>query len=155
MEFPYQKDINSPLYEALPMVILTMDNGEVIKLNYFLDYLKEFEPIINKRSIDDNGVEVVIYSSQFLSPWQMAQNFVILAERELKKSEKICGQRLLKVSDNGFIRWDAICKIEIEMQKYVIAFDKVKLGFSERHPIIEGKPRIVTDLSELEVKEEV
>jgi hypothetical protein len=64
-------------------------------------------------------------------------------------------QRLLKFSDNSFIRWDAICKIEIEMQKIVIAFDKVKLGFSKTYPIIEGKPRIVTDLSELEVKEEV
>lgn len=150
MEFPYQKDIDSPLYEALPMVILTMDNGEVIKLNYFLDYLNEFEPIIDKRVINGDGVETVIYSSQFLSPWQMAQNFVILAEREMKES----GRRILRFSDNGFIRWDAICKIEIEMQKIVIAFDKVKLGFS-RHPIIEGKPRIVTDLSELEIKEEV
>ncbi|MBO5827164.1 MAG: hypothetical protein J6R59_01600 [Paludibacteraceae bacterium] len=149
MDFPFQKDIDSPLYEALPMVILTMANGEVIKLNYFLDYVEDFEPIIDKRVINGDGVETVIYSSQFLSPWQMAQNFVILAEMEMKKS----GQRLLKVSDNGFIRWDAICKIEIEMQKIVIAFDKVKLGFSERHPIIEGKPRIVTDLSELEVKE--
>ena len=149
MEFPYQKDIDSPLYEALPMVILTMANGEVIKLNYFLDYLEEFEPIIDTYCANEDGVETIIYRSQFLSPWQMAQNFVILAEREMKKS----GQRLLKVSDNGFIRWDAICKIEIEMQKIVIAFDKVKLGFSERHPIMEGKPRIVTDLSELDVKE--
>ena len=74
---------------------------------------------------------------------------IILAEREMKKS----GQRLLKVSDNGFIRWDAICKIEIEMQKIVIAFDKVEIGFSKRHPIIKDKPRIVTDLSELDVKE--
>lgn len=149
MEFPYQKDIDSPLYEALPMVMLTMANGEVIRLNYFLDYLEKFEPIIDTYSVNEDGVETIIYRSQFLSPWQMAQNFVILAEREMKKS----GQRLLKVSDNGFIRWDAICKIEIEMQKIVIAFDKVKLGFSERHPVIEGKPRIVTDLSELEVKE--
>ena len=149
MEFPYQKDIDSPLYEALPLVILTMANGEVIKLNYFLDYLEEFEPIIDTHGANEDGVETIIYRSQFLSPWQMAQNFVILAEREMKKS----GQRLLKVSDNGFIRWDAICKIEIEMQKIVIAFDKVKLGFSERHPIMEGKPRIVTDLSELDVKE--
>lgn len=151
MEFPYQKDIDSPLYEALPMVILTMANGEVIKLNYFLDYVEEFEPIIDNHVTNGDGVQTVIYSSQFLSPWQMAQNFVILAEREMKNS----GQRLLKVSDNGFIRWDAICKIEIEMQKIVIAFDKVKIGFSKRHPIIEGKPRIVTDLSELEIKEEV
>jgi ABC-type transport system involved in Fe-S cluster assembly fused permease/ATPase subunit len=132
-----------------------MANGEVIKLNYFLDYVEEFEPIIDKHSIDVNGVEVVTYSSQFLSPWQMAQNFVILAEREMKKSEQRCGQRLIKVSDNGFIRWDAICKIEIEMQKIVIAFDKVEIGFSKRHPIIKDKPRIVTDLSELEIKEEV
>ena len=151
MEFPYQKDIDSPLYEALPMVILTMANGEVIKLNYFLDYLEEFEPIIDRHVINGDGVETVIYSSQFLSPWQMAQNFVILAKREMEKS----GRRLIKVSDNGFIRWDAICKIEIEMQKIVIAFDKVEIGFSKRRPIIEGKPRIVTDLSELEIKEEV
>lgn len=151
MEFPYQKDIDSPLYEALPMVILTMANGEVIKLNYFLDYLEEFEPIIDTYSIDGDGVEHISYRSQFLSPWQMAQNFVILAEREMKKS----GQRLLKISDNGFIRYDAICKIEIEMQKIVIAFDKVKPILTKSYLIIEEKPRIVTDLSELEVKEEI
>jgi len=151
MEFPYQKDIDSPLYEALPMVILTMANGEVIKLNYFLYYLDDFEPIFDTYAISEDGVERISYRSQFLSPWQMAQKFVILAEREMKKS----GQRLLKVSDNGFIRWDAICKIEIEMQKIVIAFDKVKLDFSKNHLIIEEKPRIVTDLSELEVKEEI
>ena len=80
MEFPYQKDIDSPLYEALPMVLLTMANGEVIKLNYFLDYLEEFEPVIDTYSVNGDGVETVIYSSQFLSPWQMVQNFVILAE---------------------------------------------------------------------------
>lgn len=151
MEFPYQKDIDSPLYEALPMVILTMANGEVIKLNYFLDYLDDFEPIIDTYGIDEDGVESISYRSQFLSPWQMAQNFVILAEMDMKKS----GRRLLKVSDNGFIRWDAICKIEIEMQKIVIAFDKVKVDFSKNHLIIEEKPRIVTDLSELEVKKEI
>lgn len=151
MEFPYQKDIDSPLYEALPMVILTMANGEVIKLNYFLDYLDDFEPIIDAYAISEDGVESISYRSQFLSPWQMVQNFVILAEMDMKKS----GRRLLKVSDNTFIRWEAICKIEIEMQKIVIAFDKVKVDFSKNHLIIEEKPRIVTDLSELEVKEEI
>ena len=151
MEFPYQKDIDSPLYEALPMVMLTMANGEVIRLNYFMQYWKNFIPTRYKEEMGTSFMPTIRYHSKFITPNDVIQNFMALVEQEMKKS----GLRLLKVSSNAYIKWDCVCKIEIEMQHFVIAFDKVEWDVSRKYPIIKEEPRLVTDLSELQDNKEM
>lgn len=150
MEFPYQKDIDSPLYEALPMVMLTMANGEVIRLNYFMQHWLNFIPTRYKEAMSTSFIPTIKYHSKFITPNDVIQNFITLVEQEMKTS----GLRLLKVSSNAYIKWDCVCKIEIEMQHYVIAFDKVEWDAYRKHPIIKEDPRLVTDMSELQDNKE-
>ena len=150
MEFPYQKDIDSPLYEALPMVMLTMANGEVIRLNYFMQHWMDFIPTRYKEEMGTSFIPTIRYHSKFITPNGVMKNFITLVEQEMKTS----GIRLLKVSSNAYIKWDCVCKIEIEMQHYVIAFDKVEWDAYRKYPIIREDPRLVTDMSELQDNKE-
>jgi hypothetical protein len=137
-KYPMMDD-EGKLFDRFPLIILHMNNGEKIKLNYFSEYAVGYKPtryMLN--SIDDKTfMPIVEYKSYFVSPQWTCKEFIRHATAKAKQNNDI-----LQVSNNEFIFMNNVNKIEIdETSGDIICF---KGTWSDKFFMLDGEPFVAS-----------
>lgn len=118
MEFPFlSKD--GKLYEAFPCIVLKMNDGNTIFVDYFGSKSLSFIPTRYMQKNDDGFIPSVKYLSAFKTEKDVVVNFLSEITNEMKDYH----QNVFKVSDTDFVNWNNVSSINVSLNYYVYCYE--------------------------------
>lgn len=112
LKFPLV-DKEGKLYDRFPLIILHLNNGEKVKLNYFTEYALGYVPTRYMKDDSDNKsfIPTVKYLSAFISPTWIYKEFM----RHIESSTRREGiENVIQVSNNEFVILNNVSKVTID-----------------------------------------
>ena len=107
-KFPMMDD-EGKLFDRFPLIILHLNSGERVKLNYFTEYARTYLPTRYMLERDGNSfIPDIEYKSYFVSPQWTCKEFLIHSSKKSKEDG------VLQVSNNEFVLMSNVSKIEID-----------------------------------------
>lgn len=119
MEFPTVKD--GILYDAFPVIVLHLNNGESKTVNWFGTNWHKYVPTRYMTKGENSFIPDVKYLSKFLSDKQTIFDFSRMAQEQMR----VDGARIISVDKNEFVSWDNISAFSVKMQELVYSFGDV------------------------------
>ena len=109
-KFPLVDD-DGKLFDRFPLIILHLNSGDTVKLNYFTEYASAYKPTRYMLENDTNSfMPNVEYKSYFVSPQWTCKEFL------RHSSTKSKDDGVLQVSNNEFVLMKNVSKIEIDTE---------------------------------------
>ena len=149
MEFPFMND--GKLYEAFPMIMLYLNNGERIDIDYFGTRTLSFIPTRFMQKDDNAIIPIVKYLSKFKTEKEVAQIFMNEVSLEMKDYHK----NVFCIGGNQFVNWDNVCKIEVLMKQYVYCYDNPIFEGNSKHVKSEGVARFISIANDFEIDDKM
>lgn len=127
LKFPLV-DKEGKLYDRFPLIILHLNSGEKVKLNYFTEYAMGYVPTryMRKDLASESFIPLVEYLSAFISPSWTYKEFI----RHVESVSRRGGLgNSMQVSNNEFITLSNISKVTIdEYNGDIICFGEPQWG---------------------------
>ena len=148
LKFPLM-DKDGKLYDRFPLIILHLNNGEKVKLNYFTEYALGYVPTRYMKDDSDNNsfIPTVKYLSAFISPTWTYKEFM----RRIESSTRRGGiENVIQVSNNEFVILNNVSKVTIDEDNGdIICFGEPKWG--DKRASVEGENVHVVQENEIMV----
>ena len=110
LKFPFVDD-EGKLFDRFPLIILHLNSGDRVKLNYFTELAEYYKPTRYMLEEDSKGfIPDVEYKSYFVSPQWTCKEFL------RHSSTKSKDDGVLQVSNNEFVLMKNVSKIEIDTE---------------------------------------
>lgn len=159
LKFPLV-DKEGKLYDRFPLIILHLNNGEKVKLNYFTEYAMGYVPTRYMReddSVNKSFIPTVKYLSAFISPSWTYKEFM----RHVEAANRRKGiENAIQVSNNEFVTLSNVSKVTIDEENGdIICFGEPKWGDKkafveeENVHVVQENEIMVYDDSQTEVVE--
>ena len=127
MKFPLV-DKQGKLYDRFPLIILHLNSGEKVKLNYFTEYALGYVPTryMQEDVANKSFMPIVEYLSAFISPSWTYKEFM----RHVESTNRRQGlENAIQVSNNEFVTLGNISKVTIDEDNGdIICFGEPKWG---------------------------
>ena len=127
LKFPLV-DKDGKLYDRFPLIVLHLNNGEKVKLNYFTEYAVDYVPTRYMREdvANNSFMPLVKYLSAFISPSWTYKEFM----RHVESVSRRGGLgNAIRVSNNEFVTLSNVCKVTIDEDNGdIICFGKPQWG---------------------------
>ena len=150
VEFPFI-DKEGKLYEAFPMIVLHLSDGEKIELDYFGSKSLSYIPTRFMAVSADSVIPLVKYLSKFKSEKEVVQIFISEIVGEMREY----GKNIFSVNGSEFVNWDNVCKVEVLMKHYVYCYDKPIFVGNSKHVKSDGEARWVCLSKDFEMDDEM
>jgi hypothetical protein len=150
MEFPFMSK-EGKFFEAFPMIVLHLNNGERIELDYFGSKSLSYIPTRFMQKAEGVVIPMVKYLSKFKSEKEVVQNFMEEVVAEMRENYK----NIFSINGNVFVNWDNVCKVEVVMNHYVYCYDNPIIVGNSKHVRSEENARWVCLSSEFELDDEM
>jgi hypothetical protein len=150
MEFPFMSK-EGKLFEAFPMIVLHLNNGERIELDYFGSKSLSYIPTRFMQKAEGVIIPMVKYLSKFKTEKEVVQNFMSEVVVEMRENYK----NIFSINGNVFVNWDNVCKVEVVMNHYVYCYDKPIMVGNSKHVRSEENARWVCLSSEFELEDDM
>lgn len=151
LKFPLV-DKDGKLYDRFPLIILHLNNGEKVKLNYFTEYALGYTPTRYMKDDSDNKsfIPTVKYLSAFISPTWTYKEFM----RHIESSTRRGGiENVIQVSNNEFVILNNVSKVTIDEDNGdIICFGEPQWG--HKKAFVEEENIHVVQEHEINYKEE-
>ena len=158
LKFPLV-DKEGKLYDRFPLIILHLNSGEKVKLNYFTEYAVSYVPTRYMRDdvVNNSFMPLVEYLSAFISPTWTYKEFM----RHMESVNRRGGlENAIQVSNNEFVTLSNVSKVTIdEGNGDIICFGEPKWGDKrayvekENIHVVQENEIMVYDDSQTEVVE--
>lgn len=159
LKFPLV-DKEGKLYDRFPLIILHLNSGEKVKLNYFTEYAAGYVPTRYMREDTVNNssfMPFVEYLSAFISPTWTYKEFM----RHVEAANRRGGlENAIQVSNNEFVTLSNVSKVTIDEDNGdIICFGEPKWGDKrafveeENVHVVQENEIMVYDDSQTEVVE--
>lgn len=158
LKFPLV-DKEGKLYDRFPLIILHLNSGEKVKLNYFTEYAAGYVPTRYMREdiVTDSFIPFVEYLSAFISPTWTYKEFM----RHVESANRRGGlENAIQVSNNEFVTLSNVSKVTIDEDNGdIICFGEPKWGDKrasveeENVHVVQENEIMVYDDSQTEVVE--
>lgn len=148
LKFPLV-DKEGKLYDRFPLIILHLNNGEKVKLNYFTEYAMGYVPTrYMKEDVANNSfMPLVEYLSAFISPSWTYKEFMRHVEAANRKGGL---ENAIQVSNNEFVTLNNISKVTIDEDNGdIICFGEPQWG--DKRALVEGENVHVVQENEIMV----
>lgn len=152
-------DKEGKLYDRFPLIILHLNSGEKVKLNYFTEYAAGYVPTRYMRDDEANNsfMPLVEYLSTFISPTWTYKEFM----RHVESVNRRGGlENAIQVSNNEFVTLSNVSKVTIDEENGdIICFGEPKWGDKkafveeENVHVVQENEIMVYDDSQTEVVE--
>lgn len=139
------------LFEAFPMIVLHLNNGERIELDYFGSKSLSYIPTRFMQKAEGVVIPIVKYLSKFKTEKEVVQIFMSEVVAEIRENYK----NIFGINGNVFVNWDNVCKVEVVMNHYVYCYDKPIMIGNSKHVRSEEDARWVCLSSEFELEDEM
>lgn len=127
LKFPLV-DKEGKLYDRFPLIILHLNSGEKVKLNYFTEYAAGYVPSRYMRddTVSESFMPLVEYLSAFISPTWTYKEFM----RHVEAANRRGGlENAIQVSNNEFVTLSNVSKVTIDEDNGdIICFGEPKWG---------------------------
>lgn len=150
MVFPFMSK-EGKLFEAFPMIVLHLNNGERIELDYFGSKSLSYIPTRFMQKDEGVVIPMVKYLSKFKTEKEVVQNFMSEVVAEMRENHK----NIFSINGNVFVNWDNVCKLEVVMNHYVYCYEKPIMARNSKHVRSEENARWVCLSSEFELEDEM
>ena len=148
LKFPLV-DKEGKLYDRFPLIILHLNSGEKVKLNYFTEYAAGYVPTRYMREdiVTDSFIPFVEYLSAFISPTWTYKEFM----RHVESANRRGGlENAIQVSNNEFVTLSNVSKVTIDEDNGdIICFGEPKWG--DKRASVEGENVHVVQENEIMV----
>ena len=139
------------LYEAFPMIVLHLNNGERIELDYFGGKSLSYIPTRFMQKAEGVIIPMVKYLSKFKSEKEVVQIFI----SEIVGDMREYGKNIFSVNGSEFVNWDNVCKIDVQMKHYVYCYDKPIFIGNSKHVKSDEEARWVCLSKDFEMDDEM
>lgn len=148
LKFPLM-DKEGKLYDRFPLIILHLNSGEKVKLNYFTEYAMGYVPTRYMREdlATESFIPFVEYLSAFISPSWTYKEFM----RHVESVNRRGGiENAIQVSNNEFVTLSNVSKVTIDEDNGdIICFGEPKWG--DKRAFVEGENVHVVQENEIMV----
>lgn len=158
LKFPLM-DKEGKLYDRFPLIILHLNSGEKVKLNYFTEYAAGYVPTryMKDDATNNSFMPLVEYLSAFISPSWTYKEFM----RHVEAANRRKGiENAIQVSNNEFVTLSNVSKVTIDEENGdIICFGEPKWGDKkafveeENVHVVQENEIMVYDDSQTEVVE--
>ena len=127
LKFPLV-DKEGKLYDRFPLIILHLNNGEKVKLNYFTEYAVGYVPTryMREDTVNNSFMPIVEYLSAFISSSWTYKEFMKHTESANRRGGI---ENAIQVSNNEFVTLSNVCKVTIDEDNGdIICFGEPKWG---------------------------
>lgn len=152
-------DKQGKLYDRFPLIILHLNSGEKVKLNYFTEYAVGYVPTryMREDTVNNSFMPFVEYLSAFISPSWTYKEFM----RHVESVNRRGGlENAIQVSNNEFVTLSNVSKVTIDEDNGdIICFGEPKWGDKkafveeENVHVVQENEIMVYDNSQIEVVE--
>lgn len=152
-------DKQGKLYDRFPLIILHLNSGEKVKLNYFTEYSVGYVPTryMREDTVNNSFMPFVEYLSAFISPSWTYKEFM----RHVESVNRRGGlENAIQVSNNEFVTLSNVSKVTIDEDNGdIICFgepkweDKKAFVEEENVHVVQENEIMVYDDSQTEVVE--
>ena len=152
-------DKEGKLYDKFPLIILHLNSGDKVKLNYFTEYAVGYVPTRYMRDdeVNNSFMPIVEYLSAFISPSWTYKEFMRHAESANRRGGL---ENAIQVSNNEFVTLSNVSKVTIDEDNGdIICFGEPKWGEKrayveeENVHVVQENEIMVCDDSQTEVIE--
>lgn len=152
-------DKQGKLYDRFPLIILHLNSGEKVKLNYFTEYAVGYVPTryMREDTVNTSFMPFVEYLSAFISPTWTYKEFMRHVEAVNRRGGL---ENAIQVSNNEFVTLSNVSKVTIDEDNGdIICFGEPKWGDKkafveeENVHVVQENEIMVYDNSQIEVVE--
>lgn len=148
LKFPLV-DKEGKLYDRFPLIILHLNSGEKVKLNYFTEYAMGYVPTryMREDTVNESFMPLVEYLSAFISPTWTYKEFM----RHVESVNRRGGlENAIQVSNNEFVTLSNVSKVTIDEDNGdIICFGEPQWG--HKKAFVEGENVHVVQENEIMV----